>query len=108
MSKQTSRDAARLLRKTAETTSGHPWKVRLSYSKKHPHMVVAASWITSNDQSGISLKYPGLLAEKQWSALTNPALAEPLAKLLEARAGDPLAQAVADVLLANAPEAAHE
>ncbi|MEU4825088.1 hypothetical protein AB0H37_24720 [Actinomadura sp. NPDC023710] len=78
--------AAQRLRKTAQGTTPTPWRVHLRYYRKSPNMLAGAEFETPQHTSGISLKYPHVLADKQWKALASPVLAEPLARAFESLA----------------------
>jgi len=76
-------DAAAKVRKTKAAATPGPWTLVLRYSKKHPALVVGADFVTPLRTSGIPLKYPFTLADATWRALTNPAIGDPLANLLD-------------------------
>lgn len=82
------RAAATLIRETAKGTTPTPWRVHLRYYRKSPDTLAGAEFETPLHTSGISLKYPHLLADTQWKALVSPDKAEPLAAWLEATADE--------------------
>lgn len=82
------RATATKLRKTAEGTTPTPWRVHLRYYRKNPSVLAGAELETPVHTYGISLKRPHLLADAQWKALVSPALAEPLADLLDSIAAE--------------------
>ena len=67
----------------ADATPG-PWTLVKRYSKRsNREQLVGVDLITPERSSCVSLKYPHKLNDATWNALTNPAIGEPLADLLD-------------------------
>lgn len=88
------RTAATKLRKAVEGTTPTPWRLHLRYYRKNPAVLAGAVFETPVHTYGVSLKRPHLLADARWKAVASPAIAEPLANLLE-KAADRRESAVA-------------